>query len=58
MLIIHGSKSRLQFGRDMCQALYSPQGMKGRNVVMCCVPSRRVSDAHHLVHTVLLVESV
>jgi hypothetical protein len=28
--VIHGAKSCLQFRRDVCQALYSPKGKKGR----------------------------
>jgi hypothetical protein len=37
MKVIHWAKSRLQFGRDMCQPLYSPKGMKGRDENVACL---------------------
>jgi hypothetical protein len=32
-----GTKSRLQFRRVMCQSLYSPKGMKGRDEDVACL---------------------
>jgi hypothetical protein len=32
-----GAKSRLQFRRVMCQSLYSPKGMKGRDEYVACL---------------------
>ena len=43
--VISRSKSRLQFRRDMCQALYSPKGMKGRHCDVACLRDV-VGDAH------------
>jgi hypothetical protein len=58
MKAIHWVNSRLQFRRDMCQALYSPKGKKGRDFRMLCVPSRRVMDAYRLAHAASLGASI
>jgi hypothetical protein len=58
MTSIHWVMSRLQFRRDMCQALYLPKGKKGRDFIMLCVPSRRVTDAYRWARAASLDASI
>ena len=49
-------KVRLQFGRVMCQPLYSPEGKEGTRRKRC-VPSSRVKDARRVVRSAHLESS-